>query len=90
MKKIFPFFVCFLTFMEVLPLLADSLYPVEGTNSIYTEKRARRVGDVITVMIEENTQASQAAGSQYNKNASVALGVGSGFLGAGPKQRGGS
>ncbi len=64
-------------------LLADSLYPSEGSNSIYTEKRARRVGDVITVMIEENTAASQAAGSQYNKNASVALGAGSGFLGAG-------
>ena len=24
-----------------------------GTNSIYTEKRARRVGDVITILIQE-------------------------------------
>jgi|SRR5580698_4558157 flagellar L-ring protein precursor FlgH len=83
MKTCFLILMSFFIFMEVRGLWADSLYPSEGTNSIYTEKRARRVGDVITVMIEENTQASQAAGSQYNKNSSVALGVGSGFLGAG-------
>ena len=64
-------------------LLADSLYPAEGTGSIYNEKRARRVGDVITVIIQENTNATQAAGSQEQKSSGVALGAGSGFLGAG-------
>jgi flagellar L-ring protein precursor FlgH len=54
-------------------LWADSLFPTEGSSSIYNEKRARRVGDVITIMIEENTNATQAAGSQYQKNASVAV-----------------
>jgi flagellar L-ring protein FlgH len=83
MKMCFLMFAGFFLLAADQYLMADSLYPVEGTNSIYTEKRARRVGDVITVMIEENTAASQAAGSQYNKNASVALGAGSGFLGAG-------
>lgn len=64
-------------------LLADSLYPAEGTNSLYTEKRARRVGDVITVMIEETNQAVNSAGSQSQKASGVALGAGSGYLGAG-------
>lgn len=64
-------------------LWADSLFPTEGSSSIYNEKRARRVGDVITIMIEENTNATQAAGSQYQKNASVAVGAGTGYLGAG-------
>ncbi len=59
-------------------LLADSLYPVEGSSSIYTEKRARRVGDVITVIINEDTNATQAAGGQYQKTGSDAIGAGFG------------
>lgn len=64
-------------------LVADSLYPLEGSSSIYTEKRARRVGDVITVMIQEDTNATQAASSQNQKTGSVAIGAGAGSLGAG-------
>ncbi len=64
-------------------LRADSIYPAEGTNSLYTEKRARKVGDVITVMIEETNQATNAAGSQDQKASSVGVGAGSGYLGAG-------
>jgi len=64
-------------------LLADSLYPAEGTGSIYNEKRARRVGDVITIIIQENTQANQAASSQQQKTSGLAVGAGTGFLGAG-------
>ena len=59
--------------------LADSLYPVEGSSSIYTEKRARRIGDVITVLIQENTNATQAADSQYQKSGNVAFGAGTGI-----------
>ncbi len=61
----------------------DSIYPLEGAGSIYTEKRAHRVGDVITVLIQEDTQASQGASSQNQKTASIALGAGTGNLGAG-------
>jgi flagellar L-ring protein precursor FlgH len=60
---------------------ADSIFPVEGGSSIYTEKRAHRVGDVITVMIQENTQGSQGTSSQFQKTASVGIGAGSGYLG---------
>jgi flagellar L-ring protein precursor FlgH len=64
-------------------IIADSLYPAEGSSSIYTEKKARRVGDVITVIIQEDTQGTQAASSQDQKASSLAVGAGSGFLGAG-------
>jgi flagellar L-ring protein precursor FlgH len=64
-------------------LWADSLYPQEGANSIYTEKRARRVGDVITVMITEVNQAVNQASSQNQKDANVAVGAGLGFFGSG-------
>jgi flagellar L-ring protein FlgH len=64
------------------PIMADSLYPLEGSNSIYTEKRARRVGDVVTVMIQEINQATQAASSQNQKDSNLALGAGMGFWGS--------
>lgn len=62
-------------------VVADSLYPVEGSTSIYNEKRARRVGDVITIMIQETTNATNAASSQDQKSGSLVVGAGTGFLG---------
>jgi flagellar L-ring protein precursor FlgH len=64
-------------------LIADSLYPVEGSTSIYNEKRARRVGDVITIMIQETTNATNAASSQDQKSGSLVVGAGSGYLSSG-------
>jgi len=79
MKRIFIFiFLCAVSWTPTQRVLGDSLYPVEGSSSIYTEKRARRIGDVITVIIQENTNATQAAGSQYQKTGSVAIGAGMG------------
>jgi flagellar L-ring protein FlgH len=63
------------------PATSDSLYPSEGAGSIYTEKRARRVGDVVTVLIQEVTSASQGASSRNQKDANVAIGAGIGFWG---------
>jgi flagellar L-ring protein precursor FlgH len=77
MKMFFLFiFVCAVCSMPAPFVSADSLYPVEGSSSIYTEKRARRIGDVITVLIQENTNANTSAGSQYQKTGSVAFGGG--------------
>jgi flagellar L-ring protein precursor FlgH len=85
MKKYFLIFLVLGTGLIFLPgkVLADSIYPLEGANSIYTEKRAHRVGDVITVLIQESTQGAQGASSNNQKAANVALGAGSGNLGAG-------
>jgi flagellar L-ring protein precursor FlgH len=84
MKMIFMFIFLFaVSWTHVPRVLADSLYPVEGSSSIYTEKRARRIGDVITVLIQENTNATEAAGSQYQKAGSVGIGAGSSVGGLG-------
>lgn len=64
-------------------LQADSLYPVEGGNSLYTENRARRVGDVITILIQETTNATQSAGTQNQKNSNLSVGAGIGSWGTG-------
>ncbi len=83
MRKVIFFFIVILIMPLIQKLMADSLYPLEGTSSIYNEKRARRVGDVITVMIQEDTQATQAASSQNQKTSSLAIGAGTGYMGAG-------
>jgi flagellar L-ring protein precursor FlgH len=59
----------------------DSLYPSEGAGSIYTEKRARRVGDVVTINIQEVNEASQAASSKNQKDANISVSAGIGFWG---------
>ena len=75
-----PILVFLLVWAGVSAVLADSLYPVEGSSSsIYTEKRARRVGDVVTVMIQVQDQASQGVTSTNQKNANVGVGAGLGF-----------
>jgi flagellar L-ring protein precursor FlgH len=65
-------------------LLANSLYPQypqAGDGSIYTEVRAHRVGDLITILIEETNAATNAASSNTQKNANVAVGAGFGIWG---------
>jgi|ERR1700722_10986352 len=80
MRTILYFGVCLICCASVF---ADSLYPIEGSsNSIYTEKRARRVGDVVTVIIQEQNSASQGVTSNDQKNANVGVGAGVGFFGA--------
>jgi flagellar L-ring protein precursor FlgH len=84
MKNFFIFiFFCAILWTPAQQVLADSLYPVEGSSSIYTEKRARRIGDVITILIQENTNATAAAGSQYQKAGSVGIGAGTEIGGIG-------
>src|SRR5579859_6986452 len=80
MKRFTLFWVLAFVLNESPVLLADSLYPAEGGSSIYTEKRARRVGDVITVMIQEINQASQQASNQSQKDGNTAIGGGVGFF----------
>ena len=75
--------MAFTILMDSQNLFADSLYPVEGTSSIYNEKRARRVGDVITVIIQETNQATNSASSQMQKSAGLVAGAGMGFYGTG-------
>jgi len=70
--------VCMGTFP--VPSASDSLYE-EGVGSIYTEKRARRVGDVVTINIQENTEATQAASSKNQKDANIGISAGIGAWG---------
>jgi len=53
-----------------------SLYSPAGVNSeLFTDIKARRVNDILTVKILESTQAQSAADAQTDRSSSVALGV---------------
>lgn len=57
---------------------AESLW-VSGA-SLYTDTRAHAIGDLVTLIIVEKTQASQAANTTTAKDASVSVGPGVGLL----------
>src|SRR5262249_37239681 len=53
-----------------------SLYSEEGINSeLFADRKARRINDIITIRVQENTQATSAADASTNRKSSVGLGV---------------
>lgn len=50
-----------------------SLFQTNYSNSIYSDSKARRIGDIITVMLQENTSASKSAKAEYGKENDVGL-----------------
>jgi len=57
-------------------------------NTLYSDRKAYRVGDLITVNLSEHTQASKRAGSQIQKDGGAKIGLsslfGAKFLGHNP------
>lgn len=50
-----------------------SLFTAAMANSLYSDVKARRVGDIITVRLSENTNATKSAGSSSSKQSTVDL-----------------
>ena len=48
-----------------------SLFSAASANSLYSDVKARRVGDIITVQLSENTNASKSAGSTSSKSSNM-------------------
>lgn len=48
-----------------------SLFSAAMANSLYSDVKARRVGDIITVRLSENTNATKSAGTSSSKESSV-------------------
>lgn len=65
-----------------------SLWKEESSKSMFADKRARAVGDIITIMVQENNTASKENSTQTSKSSSVDASLqtvlyspaGSGFL----------
>lgn len=52
---------------------SGSLYITNYSNNLYSDARAHRVGDIITVMLKESTQASKSANTELTKDSSYTL-----------------
>ena len=61
-------------------LWADSLYPSGPTPSLYGKVKARRVGDVVTILIVESARAEQEASTRTEKDSMNAIGAGRGLF----------
>lgn len=52
-----------------------SIYQTGFDNNLFTDRKAYRVGDIITITLNEKTQASKNAGSQISKDSKTSLGL---------------
>ena len=74
------------------PVLPRTPLPVEQNNgaiyqpgfgmNLFDDRKAYRVGDIITITLNEKTQASKSANSQMQKDSSASIGLTSLFGGA--------
>jgi len=62
------------------PSAADSLYQ-PGTKSMFADRKARAVGDVVTVLIAENSMAVQDADAEASRSLDASARGGSGLFG---------
>jgi flagellar L-ring protein precursor FlgH len=60
-----------------LPAAANngSIYQAGFEQNLYSDRKAFRVGDIITITLNERTQASKNANSQIDKNSNTSVGL---------------
>ncbi len=60
-----------------LPAAANngSIYQAGFEQNLYSDRKAFRVGDIITITLNEKTQASKNANSQIGKNSKTGIGL---------------
>lgn len=60
---------------------ADTIYPKEKSRSLFADRRAYAVGDVVTVLLSENTLAVQSADMDLTRRSDARAEGGSGLWG---------
>lgn len=57
------------------PTTSGGLFRSGYSGSLISDKRAVRVGDILTVVLDESTQSSKSAGTSFGKSAGVSVGI---------------
>ena len=57
------------------PTTGGGLFRSGYGGSLVSDRRAVRVGDILTVVLDESTQSSKSAGTSFGKESSVGIGV---------------
>jgi flagellar L-ring protein precursor FlgH len=55
------------------PARGGGLYRNGYVGSLYQDKRALRVGDILTIVLDESTQSSKSAGTSFGKTSSIGI-----------------
>jgi len=78
LRRHFVYTAVLVTLLAACSAAADSLWPLNSTSSLFADAKAKKVGDLITVLIVETTTATQNASTDYSKDFSHenAAGVG--------------
>ncbi len=59
---------------QAVPLSNNgSLFAQGLSNGLYSDNKARRPGDIITVVLKENTQATKKAKTEFGKDSSASF-----------------
>ena len=66
---------------DVAVVPTGSLFQLAGSNNIYSDSKARRVGDIITVTLQESTSASKNAKNEYGADSKNTVNPITGFGG---------
>ena len=78
-----PDFAPILPEMEDEPLVpTGSLFKLNYVNNIYSDSKAHRVGDIISVILSESTQSQKSAKTELSKDNNASLSPITGFGGA--------
>ncbi|HEX2861438.1 MAG TPA: flagellar basal body L-ring protein FlgH [Lacunisphaera sp.] len=59
-----------------LPVQAGSLWPADGQKSMFSDRRASRAGDILTVVVSETANASSAQTKSSNRDSSLEDAIG--------------
>ncbi|MET1076710.1 MAG: flagellar basal body L-ring protein FlgH [Pseudomonas sp.] len=57
------------------PTTGGGLFRSGYSGALTQDQRALRIGDILTVMLEEETQSSKSAGTSFGKSSGVSIGV---------------
>jgi flagellar L-ring protein precursor FlgH len=64
--------IALLVTFQVTSVVADSLWKTDTSpNSIFADKKARRVGDIVTIMVQQNTAATRNNNTSTSKQTAV-------------------
>ncbi|MHB9035451.1 MAG: flagellar basal body L-ring protein FlgH [Armatimonadota bacterium] len=74
------FIILALILAAAVSVCAESLWQPEAAKSQYADKRAAKVGDIVTVIIVESASSSQTASTDTKKNSKIDTGPGAGPL----------
>jgi flagellar L-ring protein FlgH len=68
-------FIFVLTMMVASPLYAEDLFKADNWPALAADRKASQVGDILTVLVVENNQASNSVSKRSRKRNSVDIGV---------------